>query len=72
MTGETGSGGSGAGGCGEGGCGSGCGGGGHVRTVSIETLSLTETPPAVPLTAAVFGTTVGVHSAGAVVLREQP
>jgi hypothetical protein len=45
--------------------------GGHVRLVAIEAWSLTETPPASPVTVAVLGTTDGVQSAAAVVFREQ-
>jgi hypothetical protein len=45
--------------------------GGHVRLVAIEASSLTETPPAFPVTVVVLGTTDGVQSADAVVFREQ-
>jgi hypothetical protein len=58
----------GGGGCGVGGCG---GGGGQVSSVSIVTVSLRVLPPAVPVTVAVFGTTVGLQSAAAVVFLEQ-
>src|SRR4029453_1386817 len=63
-------GGGGGGGCGRGGGGRG-GSDGQNSFVSIVTVSLTDMPAVVPVTIAVFSTTAGRHSAGALVLCEQ-
>src|SRR5262245_10852045 len=65
-----GGGGGGGGGSGPGGGGGGSGGGGHSSCVLMVLLSVTVSPPAVPEIVAVFGTTEGWQSAGALVFFE--